>query len=457
VGRLTFIGAAGVVTGSKHLIETDSGARVLLDCGMFQGLRDLTERNWIPPPVDAKHLDAVLISHGHLDHCGYLPALMQQGFAGPIYATPATADVAALVLHDSAGLQQDEAARAQRHPDRGLHTKALYTDADVTAVTKQFRPVGYGEQRSDIAGCRFEFVDAGHILGSSITRLWFEKSVLTYTGDLGRYGRPLLNDPTAIQQSDYVLCEATYGDRDHPATNPQDDLCAAITTAMQRRGVLVIPAFAIGRTQDILYAIGQLQQANRIPQCSIYVDSPMGIAADEMMANHPEATRFDLRARFGPAAASMGAQRVTLACTTDQSKALNAIASDAIIISASGMASGGRILHHLRNRLPRANDTVLFVGFQGPGTIGNTLKNGAKSVNIMGVKVAVNAHIASIAGFSAHADRSELLRWFGGFANKPTTFLVHADPNVAAAFAPLLQQRTGIVATPARAGQVVDL
>jgi metallo-beta-lactamase family protein len=457
VARVTFIGAAGVVTGSKHLVETDSGARVLLDCGLFQGLRELTERNWTPPPVDLKTLDAVLLSHGHLDHCGYLPALVQQGFDGPIYTTSATADVATLVLRDSAGLQEDEAARAARHPERGLHTTPLYTDDDVTKVAKLFAPVPYETDREDIKGCRFRLVDAGHILGSAIIQLWFAEGKLTFSGDLGRYNRPLLKDPTAVAESTVVLCESTYGDRLHPTTDPAADLGQCVNAAYARNGVLVIPAFAIGRTQEILYALGQLQRAKQIPTLDIYVDSPMGIEANEIMTRHPEAMRIDLRALYGNECASMGCDRVTMTQTTQQSIQLNDLQSKAIIISSSGMASGGRVLHHLRNRLSRPNDTICFAGFQGPGTLGNLLLGGAKHVSIMGVQIPVRATIAHIDGFSAHADKNELLRWFGGFTNKPDVYLVHADPAAAASLAAAVQQQYGFPAQAAKVGQVVDI
>ena len=430
---------------------------MLLDCGLFQGLRDLTERNWSPPPVDPKTLDAVLLSHGHLDHCGYLPALVQQGFKGPVYTTPATIDVATLVLRDSAGLQADEAQRAARHPERGLHTTPLYTDDDVTRVVGLFKPVPYETDCTDIKGCRFRFVDAGHILGSAITQLWFAEGKLTFTGDLGRYNRPLLNDPVPVADSTVVICEATYGDRIHPATDPQDDLGVVINAAYKRGGVLVIPAFAIGRTQEVLYAIGQLQRANKIPQLDIYVDSPMGEEADQIMARHPEAMRINLKALFGNECASMGCDRVTSVVTTQQSIALNALTSKAIIISSSGMGSGGRVLHHLRNRLPRANDTIAIVGFQGPGTLGNLLVNGAKQVRVMGLEIPVRAAIARVDGFSAHADRNELLRWFGGFHNKPDVYFVHADPAAAASLAAAVTQQYGFAAQVAKPGQVVEI
>jgi metallo-beta-lactamase family protein len=457
VARISFIGAAGVVTGSKHLVETDSGARVLLDCGMFQGLPELTQRNWTPPPVNPKTLDAVLLSHAHLDHCGYLPALVQQGFAGPIYTTQATAEVATLVLHDSAGLQEDEAQRAARHPDRGLHAKPLYTDDDVNAVAKLFRAASYGEDRTDIAGCHFELVDAGHILGSAIIQLWFAEGKLTFSGDIGRYGRPLLKDPTPVVESTIVLCESTYGDRLHPTNDPQSDLGVVINAAYKRNGVLAIPAFAIGRTQEILYAIGQLQRLGTIPQLDIYVDSPMGIESTEIMVRHPEAMRIDLRQRFGAQADCMGATRVTMVQSVDQSKSLNDIGSKAIIIASSGMATGGRVQHHLRNRLPRPNDTVLFVGYEAPGTPGNALLNGAKSLRIMGVPVPVHANVAHIDGFSAHADRNELLRWFGGFTGKPQVYLVHAEPTAAASLAAAVTQKYGFATSVAKPGEVVTI
>jgi len=457
MARITFIGAAGVVTGSKHLLETDTGARVLLDCGLYQGLRELTERNWTPPPVDPKHLDAVLLSHGHLDHCGYLPALVQQGFHAPIYCTSATADVTELVLRDAAGLQEDEAVRARKHPDRGLHQTPLYTHGDVDKVVPLFKAVAYGETRQDIGGCTFRFSDAGHILGSAIMEIGFDTRVLVFSGDLGRYGRPLLRDPSPMTKGDYVLCESTYGDRLHPTNDPQDDLCTVITTAMSRKGVLVIPAFAVGRTQEILYAIGQLQTASRIPKVATYVDSPMGIAADAIMVRHPEATRFNLQERFGAGYQNIGCADVTNVQTQQDSIALNDISSDAIIIASSGMAAGGRVLHHLRNRLPRPNDTICFVGFQSPGTIGQQLLAGQKRPRIMGVPIDVKANIAHIDGFSAHADRNELLRWFGNFQSSPKTFLVHADPAAAASLAAAVHEKYGFDASPARQGEVVEI
>lgn len=457
MAQLTFIGAAGVVTGSKHLLETDSGARVLLDCGMFQGLRELTDRNWTPPPVDPRHLDAVVLSHGHLDHCGYLPALVQQGFDKPIYCTAATGEVAGLVLRDSAHLQEDEARRAQKHPDRDLHETPLYTQDDVARVCSLFRAVAYDEVRDDIGGCRFRLVDAGHILGSAIVEFWFDTRKLTFTGDLGRYGRPLLHDPSAIAESDYVLCESTYGDRNHPPTDPQDDLGKVIVRAMQRRGVLVIPSFAIGRTQELLYAIGQLQRASAIGDVKIFVDSPMGIEADAIMERHPEAMRFDLKQRFGVGDVNIGAKNVSIAQSAQESIAINSVQGGAVVISSSGMANGGRVLHHLRNRLPRPNDTVCFVGFQSPGTLGRSLMDGQHPVRIFGVPVDVNAEISHIDGFSAHADRSELLRWFGGFRNKPETFVVHAEPPAAAALAQALSQTYGMKAQPAVRGVKVRI
>ena len=457
MARLTFFGAAGVVTGSKHLLETDSGARVLLDCGMFQGLRELEERNWTPPPVDPKHLDAVVLSHGHLDHCGYLPALAQQGFKGPIYTTAATSEVAGLVLRDSAHLQEEEALRAAKHPDRDLHRKPLYTQDDVARVAAAFRPVAYDDVRPDIPGCRFRLVDAGHIIGSAIVEFWFDTRKLTFTGDLGRYGRPLLCDPSSIAESDVVLCESTYGDRLHPDTDPQSDLRDVIVAAMERKGVLVIPSFAVGRTQEILYAIGQLQRTSAIPDVKVYVDSPMGIEADAIMERHPEAMRFDPKERFGPNDTSLGARNVTNAQSSADSIRINEVASGAIVISSSGMANGGRVLHHLRNRLPRSNDTICFVGFQGPGTLGRTLLGGARQVRVFGVPIDVSARIAHIDGFSAHADKNELLRWFGGFTDKPDVYIVHADPPAAASLAKAIGAQFGLDAQPAVQGKTVTI
>ncbi|HXW76916.1 MAG TPA: MBL fold metallo-hydrolase [Candidatus Eremiobacteraceae bacterium] len=456
MGKLTFVGGASVVTGSKHLLETDGGTRLLLDCGMFQGQSEISDRNWTPPPVDPKSLDAIVLSHGHLDHCGYIPAIVQQGFHGPVFCTPATIEVAGLVLRDSAHLQEDEAQRAAKHPDRDLHKKPLYVQADVDAACKLFSAVSYGET-STLKDVRFKFSDAGHIIGSAITELWFDGKKLTFTGDLGRYSRPLLCDPTAIAQSDYVLTEATYGDRLHPKSDPQDDLCAIIVRAMSRNGVLVIPAFAIGRTQELLYAIGQLQRANSIPTVKVYVDSPMGIEADAIMERHPESLRIDLKAKFGPGDMTIGAQNVTIAQSAQDSIKINDVKSGAIVISSSGMANGGRVLHHLRNRLPRANDTICFVGFQSPGTLGSLLCNGTRRVRVMGVPIDVNAEITHVDGFSAHADQGELLRWFGNFTTKPKVFIVHSESAAASAFATVVGKQLQLQATVAKPGLSVSL
>ena len=285
----------------------------------------------------------------------------------------------------------------------------------------------------------------------------FDSRKLVFTGDLGRYGRPLLRDPSAIAQADYVLCESTYGDRLHPQNDPQDDLCKVIVDAQQRKGVLVIPSFAVGRTQEILYAIGQLQAGSKVGNVAIYVDSPMGIAADAIMERHPEATRFSLRERFGAGDLDIGAKNVTNVTTQQESIALNDIQSDAIIIASSGMAAGGRVLHHLRNRLSRPNDTICFVGFQSPGTLGQQLMAGQKKPYVMGVPVQVNATIAHVDGFSAHADRNELLRWFGDFQCKPTIYFVHADPAPAASLAAAVHDKYGCDASPARQGEVVNI
>ena len=457
MASITFIGAAGVVTGSKHLIETTEGRRVLLDCGMYQGEKDLEARNWTPPPVDPKTVDAVILSHGHLDHCGYLPALIQAGFKGPIHTTPATIEVASLVLYDAAHLQEDEAQRAAKHPNRGLHATPLYTRDDVDKVVAQFRPAEYGAMCDDIPGLRYRLSDAGHILGSAIIELWFDQRKLTFTGDLGRYARPLLNDPSPVAESDFVLAESTYGDRLHPASDPQVDLGKVINAAMARKGVLVIPSFAVGRTQELLYAIGQLQRDSTIPNVNIFVDSPMAISADAIMERHPEAMRFNPKARFGPGDESLGARNVKTTVASSDSILLNDIQTGAIIISASGMASGGRIMHHLRNRLPRPNDTICFVGFQGPGTLGSLLEGGAKSVRVLGVPIDVKASVVQIDGFSAHADRGELLRWFANFTGKPRTFLVHADPAAAQSLADAIGKKYGFTVTPAHVGERVEI
>ena len=460
--RLTFLGAAGAVTGSRHLVETDQ-ARVLIDCGLFQGEKALRERNWAPFPVEPRTIDAVVLTHAHIDHSGYLPRLVAKGFDGPVYGTPATLDLCRVLLLDSAHLQEEEAEYRNRK-GRTRHTPALplYTIAEAEVALRRLRPLPYG-QRSQVApGVTVRLNDAGHILGSAIVELWAGPGdgppVLVASGDLGRYSRPILRDPQPVAQGRTLIMESTYGDRRHPVEEPADQLAAVVRQAVARRGILLIHAFSIGRTQDLLYILRELQNAGAIPVLPITVDSPMAVEATEIYARHHEAHDLEMDALERQGHSPLTPQGLSLARTRDQSMALNTQAGPAIIISANGMCTGGRILHHMRRLLPDPTTIMLFVGYQGAGTRGRQLLDGAREVKIFREAVPVRASVQRIEGFSGHADQGELLRWLAGFSTPPGhTYLVHGEPDAAATLASVIHDRLGWNCAVAADGQVVSL
>lgn len=434
--RITFLGAAGTVTGSKYLVEA-KGKRLLIDCGLFQGNRELTQRNWAPLPQNPASIDFVALTHAHLDHTGYLPKLVSGGFRGPIFANEPTQELCGLLLPDSAHLMEEDAEHATRH-GYSSHKPALplYTEDEAAETLKRFAPL------PRLGECRIspEFLirshDAGHILGSSSLELVVSEdgrnTTILFSGDIGRYGQPLMKDPESPPRADFVLCESTYGDRDHPSVPPADEaLAEVINRVAQRGGVIVVPAFAVDRTQLLIYDIRRLERARRIPPLPIYMDSPMAIGVTEIYRKHRE------ELKIGPEemhvnAASMQAVRV--ARSVEESKQINNVHTPAIIISASGMATGGRVLHHLAQRLPDARNCVLLAGFQAEGTRGRALEDGATSLRIHGQDVPVRAEIVNLRQFSAHAGRSELMRWLGGMPAPPRQlFLVHGEPAAAQA------------------------
>ncbi len=434
---LTFLGAAGTVTGSKYLIDTGTH-RVLVDCGLFQGLKELRLRNWQPLPVPASSIDAVILTHAHLDHCGYLPRLVAQGFTGRIFCTAGTRDLCTLVLPDSAHIQEEDARDANRY-QYSKHDPALplYTTEDAERALTLFQPVGYNRPVPVIAGMEVEFINAGHLLGSAYARLRLGGRTVLFGGDLGRYGRPVLPDPTPVEQADVLLLESTYGDRTHPPEDDGNRLAEIITGVAARRGKLIIPAFAIGRVEEVLYWLKRLEDQNRIPSLPVFVDSPMAARALQFYANradeldpdmHPESRRIS----------AFCTRRMTTVASPQQSRELVASHQPAIVIASSGMATGGRVLYHLQAALPNPRNTVLFVGFQAAGTRGRALLEGARSVRIKGRDVAVAATIDHIDSMSAHADAGEILRWVSNFKTAPSmTYLVHGEPAALAA----LQQR----------------
>jgi metallo-beta-lactamase family protein len=433
MAKITFLGAAGTVTGSKYLIET-GGKKLLVDCGLFQGGRDLTQRNWNKLPLDAATIDWVVVTHAHIDHTGYLPKLVSAGYRGPIYCDAATHELCQLLLLDSAHLQEEDAKfAAKKKYSSHADPLPLYTTPDAHAALNQFKEI----PRSDSFTISPEFSvrthDAGHILGSCWLELTVAENgkqmVVVFSGDLGRYDQPILNDPTPPSRADFLLCESTYGDRDHPDGSVPDALADAINRVAERGGAVVIPSFAVGRTQTLMYYLRQLAEAKRIPQLPVYVDSPMAINVTDIYARHREDHDLDFATREqGPQGDPLNLRAVHLTQTVDDSKAINNVAS-CIIISASGMATGGRILHHLVQRLPNPRNAVLLVGYQGDGTNGRALQDGAQFLRIHGQEVQVKAEVVTIDQLSAHAGRDELLRWLSGFPAPPRqTFLVHGEP-----------------------------
>jgi metallo-beta-lactamase family protein len=435
VPELTFLGAARTVTGSKYLL-THGKARVLFDCGLFQGLKELRLRNWEDLSVPASSVDAVVLTHAHLDHVGYVPRLVKQGFKGPVFCTAGTAELSQLVLPDSGRIQEEDARQANRH-GYSKHSPAmpLYDEADAHRALTHFHPVGFARQLEVAEGVTVEFRGSGHLLGSAyvITRLSGGHTIL-FGGDLGRYARPVLPDPEDAVQADTVLVESTYGDRDHPTDDQGNELAVVIRETAARGGKIVIPAFAIGRVEELLYWIRRLERERRIPVLPVFVDSPMASEALRFYIQRSHELDPDMRPVDGakPGARDVSAfatARFQVIASPQQSKELTASRKPAIVISSSGMATGGRVLHHLASALPDPKNTVLLVGFQSEGTRGRQLLEGATEIRIHGVPVPVRARVAKLNQMSGHADRSEIIRWLKTLPAPPKRlFLVHGEP-----------------------------
>jgi metallo-beta-lactamase family protein len=456
-----FLGAAGTVTGSAHLVRAN-GRAVLLDCGLFQGLKELRLRNWREFPFDPRAIDGVVLSHAHVDHTGRLPLLVRQGFRGPVYCTPATRGLAEIMLPDAAYLQEEEAERANRRGYSKHHPALpLYTVADAEAVMPLLAPRPYGTPFPVAPGIRARYRRAGHILGAATVELEIgnpPECRLVFSGDIGRYGRPILHDPEPVPAADVLLCESTYGDRVHaPSAEAEEDLARIIRDGASRGGALVVPAFAVGRTQELLWLIQELEDAKRIPLLPVYVDSPMAIEVTDLYGRHPEDHDPEMRERMRGNSNAWHGKRVRLVHSPQESKALNRVRGPVIIISASGMATGGRVLHHLAQRLPDPRTTVLLVGFQAMGTRGRSLKDGATTLRMFGEAVPVRARIESLDALSAHAGQDEILRWLDGFERPPrATYLVHGEPAAAQALETLVRAR-GWTVRAARDGETMPL
>jgi metallo-beta-lactamase family protein len=458
-----FLGAAGTVTGSKHLVRAN-GRQVLLDCGLFQGLKALRQRNWEAPAFDPKKLDALVLSHAHIDHSGYLPLVVRRGYQGPVYCTHATADLLHYMLPDSAYLQEKHAAHAN-YLGYSRHRPALplYTMADAQAALELLVPQPFGMTFAVTPGIETTFRTAGHILGSATVDVVLDGTKgqtplhLVFSGDLGRWGRPILHDPQPVPRADYLLLESTYGNRTHPP-NVDDDLATCVRTAAERGGALLVPAFAVGRTQELLWWLRQLEDDERIPRLPVYVDSPMAIDVTGTYLRHTAEHDVDMRRVEDRGKHPLYPSHFTLAKSQEQSMALNDLRGPIIIISASGMATGGRILHHLKLRLSDRRTTVLLVGFQAAGTRGRRLQEGADEVHIHGKDVTVRAQVDTLDGLSAHADQGELLQWLSGFEGPPKGIhLVHGEPTAAETLAAAIETRYGWTARVAQDAATVQL
>ncbi|MBI3662393.1 MAG: MBL fold metallo-hydrolase [Acidobacteria bacterium] len=445
MATLTFLGAAGSVTGSKHLVEA-GGKKLLMDCGLFQGGKELRLRNWDPLPIDPATIDWIVLSHAHIDHTGYLPRLLRDGFRGTIYANSATRDLCGILLPDSARIQEEDAEHAAyKGFSKHENPQPLYTVEEAQAALGRIQVI------PDTAAFRISsqfsarLLGAGHILGSSMIELTITENgkptVVVFSGDVGRYDQPILRDPEPPPRCDVLVCESTYGDREHPGDSPLDALAEIITRVSKRGGAIVMPAFALGRTQLLMYYLRQLENWDRIPTLPVYVDSPMAVSVTDLYQRYKKEFDVDFQ-REAQNGDPLNCREFHLTRSAEESKQINKLNAPCIILSASGMATGGRVLHHLARRLPDSRNAVLLAGFQAEGTRGRSLAEGAKTLRIHGEDVPVKAEIIPLHQFSGHAGRSELLRWMGGLADAPRqTYLVHGEPEAASALQAGIRER----------------
>ncbi|MEE1949513.1 MBL fold metallo-hydrolase [Pseudomonas alcaligenes] len=435
---LTSLGGAGTVTGSKHLL-TCGDTRLLIDCGLFQGLKNLRELNWQRLPINPGDIDAVVLTHAHLDHCGYLPRLVLDGFSGRIHCSSATRDVAELILRDSAFLQEKDAELANR---KGFskHSPALplYRVADIDRTMALFKPAALHEEVTLPGDGLLLLRRAGHILGASTAQIDIGGRRILFSGDLGRYDDPVMHDPESVPEADYVVIESTYGNRHHDTTDPLDALEEVIKRTVQRGGTVVIPAFAVGRAQSLIHSLWQLRRSGRLHNLPVYLDSPMATSASELLQRYPK------EHRLGRQDCEAACESVTYVRDVEESKALSANRYPKVIISASGMATGGRVLHHIAAFGADHRNTLLFSGYQAAGTRGRKLLEGARETKIYGQWLPINAEIAELPMLSAHADSDELMRWLSGFQRAPRrVFVVHGEADASEALRERIQRELG--------------
>ncbi len=449
--RVAFLGAAGTVTGSRYLVEA-GGRRVMVDCGLFQGLKVLRRRNWTPPPVHPASLDAVLLTHAHIDHSGYLPALVRDGFGGPIWATPPTIDLCGILLPDAGRLQEEDAEYANRKGFSKHHPALpLYTEEDARRVLPHFRPLSLDEPL-DLEGIRVDARPAGHILGAVSLRLTAGGERVLFSGDLGRKSDPIMPAPAPPAEAERILMESTYGDRLHEPGDPVDAVADVLSRTVERGGTLLVPAFAVGRSQLLLYCIVEATRRGKAPKVPVYLNSPMATDVSDLYVRHADwhrLTRDQIAALF---------REVHFVRSVDESKALVARRGPMVVISASGMLTGGRVLHHLKAVGPDPKSTVLLVGYQAAGTRGAALERGADHVKVHGSRVPIRCEVVSLGMFSAHADRDGLLAWLGSAPKPPReVLLVHGEPTSADDLRREIQDRLGWSARAAELGEILEV
>jgi len=449
---LSFLGGAGTVTGSKFLVESD-GHRILVDCGLFQGLKELRLRNWARFPIDPSSIEAVVLTHAHLDHTGYLPLLVKQGFAGPVQCFEATGELCSILLPDAGHLQEKDAEYANRH-GFSKHKPALplYTEEDALRALKYFTPVPFGGGSPVPGGAELRLRHAGHILGAASVQLDWSGTTLIFSGDLGRYQSSTMLDPAPCDHADYLVVESTYGNRVHDRRSPEEALLEVIGRTVARGGTVIIPSFAVGRAQSLLFHLYRLKASGHLANVPVFLDSPMAIDASDIFCRHLDDHRLtDPECRNS----CLVAHYVR---SMEESKRLTADPTSKVIISASGMATGGRVLHHLKRYAPDAKNTILFAGFQAAGTRGAAMVAGAESVKIHGEQITIRAEVQNLDMLSAHADADEILRWLRGFTKPPLkTFIVHGEPSASDALRHRIETELGWRCLVPDHGQQVEL